>query len=356
MSDFDSFNASLSPVSPLFKPVIYTVKQGDTLSQIISNFYDVTYGSDRYKSALALVSYHNKQITNPNLLQPKQVIRLMPMTPNSVGMCLASDENKKVLAEFSNRSNQFHPTLGDGLDKYKMYIPTDAQEQEMFWALAWLQDEYDFLSIGSVASGAALSTLGGLVNKNNTALIQEVERLYNQYKKGTLTKGQYDYRRQKALKAFAQRLGPFEKVLLKGQTARQALQISRSKAVPATANVTKNLDRLNKLSKLSSVGGVVLTAAGVGMGCYNIAQAQSNQEKNEIFVETVTSSIVSIGSGLALTAFLISNPVGWATILVLGTASAVGSYKAGKAFRDIYTTSGAKVDFVSMSGVDTICK
>ncbi|WP_219702599.1 LysM peptidoglycan-binding domain-containing protein [Marinomonas lutimaris] len=353
MSDFDSFNASLSPVSPLFKPVIYTVKQGDTLSQIISNFYDVTYGSDRYKSALALVSYHNKQITNPNLLQPKQVIRLMPMTPNSVGMCLASDENKKVLAEFSNRSNQFHPTLGDGLDKYKMHIPIDTQEQEMLWALSWLQDNYDILA---TSSGAALNSMGGLVNQQNTALIQEVERLYNQYKKGTLTKGQYDYRRQKALKAFAQRLGPFEKVLLKGQTARQALQISRSKAIPATANVTNHLDRLGRLSKLATHGGVVLTAAGVGMGCYNIATAQSRQEKNEIFVETVAGSLVSAGTGYALATFLITTPVGWATILVLGSAAAIGSYAAGKGARELYTMSGNKADLVSLSGVDKLCK
>ncbi|SBS32068.1 hypothetical protein MSP8886_02330 [Marinomonas spartinae] len=39
---------AVPPVSPLYKPVIYTIKSGDTLGQIIANFYHANYGSDRY--------------------------------------------------------------------------------------------------------------------------------------------------------------------------------------------------------------------------------------------------------------------------------------------------------------------
>jgi len=314
---------AVPPVSPLYKPVIYTIKSGDTLGQIIANFYHANYGSDRYIAAKALVLYYNKHITNPDALLSGQLLRLMPMTPNSVGMCLASDNQSSQ----SETHLMMSPLKREHLDQYKLYMPTNPKEREAFWAMAWLDDNYSLLS-GS--AGAGLTTLGVLTHEQNTTLIKTVETLYKQYQMGLISKGQYDYGRRKALSLFSQRLGPLEKLLLKGQTAQQAIQIARSGAVPATEKIAKNLSRLNKLSKLASVGGVVLTGASLGMGCYDIAHTQSRQKKNEILVEILAGSGAGVILGYAVSALLISTPLGWFTALAIGVGSALASYGAGK--------------------------
>lgn len=340
---------AVPPVSPLYKPVIYTIKSGDTLGQIIANFYHANYGSDRYIAAKALVLYYNKHITNPDALLPGQLLRLMPMTPDSVGMCLASDNQSSQ----SETHLMMSPLKRENLDQYKLYMPTDPKEREAFWAMAWLDDNYNWLSGGL---GAGLTSLGVLTHEQNTTLIKTVETLYKQYQMGLISKGQYDYGRRKALSLLSQRLGPLEKLLLKGQTAQQAIQIARSGAVPATEKIAKNLSWLSKLSKLSSASGVVLTGASLGMGCYGIAHTQNRQKKNEILVGTMSSTIAGSILGYALGVLLISTPVGWVTALALGAGSALASYGAGEGAVKLYDMSGAKVDFASMSGVDQICK
>lgn len=357
-SEFQSFfnnGGSFQPsFTSFYNPVLYTVKQGDTLSNIITRYYDVSYGSDQYQYALAQVMYHNPQVNNPNSIRPQQLILLVPMRPSSgAAMCFADKGDAQSNNGIGVRTPTANALQGNSIGFYQQHIPQDPQEREMFWALSWMHENYGILS---TAAGAGAGSLGGLVGKQNTLLIQEVESEYRQYKQGQISKGVYDYRRQQALKKFATRLGPFEKVLLNGQSARQAIQINRTKSLPATANITNHLARLNKLSKLASRGGVILTGAGVAMGCYDIANAKTQQEKNEIFVETAIGSTVSVAAGWALGAFLISNPVGWATILVLGTAAAIGSYAAGKEARSLYNLSEHKIDIVSTLRVDQICK
>ena len=54
--------------------------------------------------------------------------------------------------------------------------------------------------------------------------------------------------------------------------------------------------------------------------------------------------------------FLVSNPVGWGTAIVLAVGSAALSYGSGKLARYTYDTTGSQIDFVSGSGIGRICK
>jgi hypothetical protein len=87
-----------------------------------------------------------------------------------------------------------------------------------------------------------------------------------------------------------------------------------------------------------------------------IANTTDQHEKNEIFVETVGSTATGIVGGFAVTLFLISNPVGWGTALVLALGTAAASYGAGKTALWGYDTFGKKVDFVQGTGVNRICR
>ena len=87
-----------------------------------------------------------------------------------------------------------------------------------------------------------------------------------------------------------------------------------------------------------------------------IANAADAQEKNEIFVETITSTSAGIGLGFAVGVFLVSNPIGWGSAIVLAVGSTALSYGTGKFFRYGYNKSGMQVDFVTGAGVDRICQ
>ena len=107
---------------------------------------------------------------------------------------------------------------------------------------------------------------------------------------------------------------------------------------------------------ISKNSGIVLAGVGLTAACMQIANAADAQEKNEIFVETITSTSAGIGLGFAVGVFLVSNPIGWGTAIVLAVGSVATSYAAGKFTRYVYTQTGAKIDLVSGLGIDGICK
>ncbi len=90
--------------------------------------------------------------------------------------------------------------------------------------------------------------------------------------------------------------------------------------------------------------------------CIQIGSTSDVQEKNEIFVEIITSTGVGIGLGFAVGVFLVSNPIGWGTAIVLAVGSTALSYGAGKLTRLAYDKLGMEVDFVTGTGVSRICQ
>ncbi len=96
---------------------------------------------------------------------------------------------------------------------------------------------------------------------------------------------------------------------------------------------------------------------GVGLtsACLQIANTTDIKEKNEIFVETITSTTAGTIAGYTIGLFLISNPVAWGTAIVLAVGSAVLSFGLGKGARFGYGVYGT-TDFVAGTGVDRICK
>ena len=140
------------------------------------------------------------------------------------------------------------------------------------------------------------------------------------------------------------------------QTPHQAIRIARAGGVTATQNISQHANRLKRMASYGRHGGYVLAGVGVAASCMQIADTDSRQEKNEIFVETVVSTAVGAFGGVIIGVFLISNPIGWGTALVLATGTAAASYGLGKLAQSAYTSSGTKVDFVSGLGVDSVCR
>ncbi len=153
-----------------------------------------------------------------------------------------------------------------------------------------------------------------------------------------------------------QNIGPFEKWLFGNKTINETIRIARSGELPATANITANASKLKSLATVGKVGGIVLAVVGVTASCMQIANTDSSQEKNEIFAETLASTLVGTGLGYTVGLYLVSNPVGWGTAIVLAIGTAATSYAMGKVGRYSYDKLASKVDFVSGLGIDNICK
>lgn len=237
------------------------------------------------------------------------------------------------------------------------YLPKTPEEQEAFHLLTMLQENSNFLT---VPGGVLLGGAGALLSPANLEFKAKLSDVYTRYKSGELSKNQYDYRRRKILKSLTDNFGPFEKKLFKGKSAAQSLRIARKGGIPATANIAQHAARLSKLARYASKGGVVLTGVGVVAGCMQIGSAQTRKEKNEILVETATSTGTGLVLGAIVTAVMISNPVSWGIALIVATGTAAASWGAGTALRSgysyIYDKHGIKTDLVDISGIDNICR
>lgn len=227
------------------------------------------------------------------------------------------------------------------------------QDEADFWLLSWLAERSNHLVIpGSVALGAQTN----LLSPGNVRLIEQVSDLYADYKAGLITKGQYDYRRKQSLDRLRQNIGPFDRWLFGNQTPHEVVRIARHGGVPATQNIQNQASRLTRLAAYGKSGGYVLAGVGVVASCREIANSDSRQEKNEIFVETVAGTTAGAVTGFAVGLFLVTNPVGWGTAVVLAAGSAAVGYASGRFSRTAYTLSERKVDFVSGLGVDALCQ
>ena len=150
------------------------------------------------------------------------------------------------------------------------------------------------------------------------------------------------------------RIGPLDTLLFNGKTANQGLRINRKLSISATHDITQYADKLTKLSRLAAGGSVILAGVGVAMACKSIGDTDDRQEKNEILIETTIST--TVGVGVAVTLFLVSNPFGWAVAITLGVGAAVGSFGAGKGMAYAYSsTSFKEYDLVEMTHVDQLC-
>ncbi|MGD8567006.1 MAG: glycine zipper family protein, partial [Gammaproteobacteria bacterium] len=182
--------------------------------------------------------------------------------------------------------------------------PIPRQDRENFWALSWLEHNSKALTIpGSITLGAT----SNLFSPGNQALVTEVNDLYGQYKAGQITKGQYDYGRKIALHRLKNNLGPAEKWLFGNKTTHESIRIARRGGVPATAHIAKHASRIAKIAKYARNGGIVLTGVGLTASCIEIANTEERQEKNEILVETVGSTLTGAVGGALIGIFLVSN-------------------------------------------------
>ena len=113
---------------------------------------------------------------------------------------------------------------------------------------------------------------------------------------------------------------------------------------------------MNRISKLASSGGAILTVASVGLACREIANTDNTLEKNHILMESLGSVFGGTLYGIGATIVLMGTPVGWVAALVIGVGAVASSYAGGQAFKGLYDNFADKKDIVSTLRVSSLCR
>ena len=175
----------MSTVSSAAKDsVIYHVQPGDSLSKIIRYYYG-TVGIPQQQAIIKEIIADNPYITNPNVIYPGQAL------------IIDIPQNYK-----SSAGNQATPTINADKKDFKPLVQQwhkgDKQEQSFYAAMT----PY-LLGTGSAGIGMIETNF-----KTNAPIVAKIAGLYNDYKEGKITKGQYDGRRAGLLQQLKTKLGP----------------------------------------------------------------------------------------------------------------------------------------------------
>lgn len=344
--------------NPQNTPVLVKVVGGDTVSQIITKYYDTQLGSKTYQLALAQLKRHNPKITNANQIRVGQVLKLMPMPSfHEIKQVELPHQFDPLQVSVANRPfNSYVCTPSDylDLDALSIHMPNTAAELEAFHQASWFEENW--FTLASSFAGSSSSSISLLTGSHNTRLMLDVKTAYEAMNANQISRNAYNYKRRVSLQALSNKLGSTEKIFFNGKTAQEAVRISRVKGVPATDHIVRNAARFNKISKIAGSGGsVVLAGASLAYACHQIGATQDQQKQNEIMVETVGSIAVGYTAGLVALA-LVTGPVGIGVALMIGGATTGAGWAGGKLFKSVYSASGSKVDLAGLSGVRGLCR
>lgn len=325
-----TFHATQSPTDT----IAYAVKPGDTLSGIIHHYYGHVSHTQR-QDLIRSIQAANPSIKNPNHIIPGQLIKLeVP-----VQHCRIPSPYERLLYGYG-QEDWFSP-------------------MERNWATATPEDRSLQVALAKLMLGTGSANLMAIDRtfKSSTPLLIDMVENYENYKRGGASKGQYDYRRRQKVDEFTRRLGPMNFLLNGTQSPNEVLRISRTSGTAPTQPVTHQINKMQRISKTAARGGVVLSVVGLGVACYEIAQTDDADKKNDILVESLGSVLggIAYGAAVGLTLFLLATPVGWVGALAIAAGGAAFSYGAGQVAGSLYDATGRKIDFAHQTGINTIC-
>ena len=248
----------------------YKIKTGDTFSNLIFKMFGYSMNDRRYAENKEYLLTINPHIKDPDFIKAGDVLHLdiLPSLPKP----LVKKQSNSTSTDNSPKINEIH--TNNQIKSVTKHV--SPQNMENFWALSWLEQNSNYLTI---PGGIAMTANENLLSGGNLSLINSVSDNFANYKSGIITKGQYDYRRKVALDKFKQNIGPMEKFLFGKNTTHETIRIARTGGVPATQHITRNANRINRLASLAKGGGIVLTGVGVAASCMQIANSQNSHEK-----------------------------------------------------------------------------
>lgn len=349
------FNSSFGKLS-LTQPAFYIPQPQHSLVDVIAHSYGILPGQEPiFSTLLEYLLALNPTVKNPRMALGSQAPRTLDFishNPDTI-LCMNPAVVKARIRQVVNGGGEFAM-----VDTARNFVPADPAERGMYEFLARVSNDSENVTD---FAGVGLGVLGYLSGVQNRNVMGRLQQLNAQRLAGGLSVRQYQLRQQEVLNEYLKKLGWMGRHMHGGQNSFNVLYQNRAVGVNPSPVFVKHAERMAKLSRFATVGGVLLTGFGAMGACGKIASTNDYKKKNEIFWVDGTGIVVgALGgfyAGLAVGALVVSGPVGWGVALV---ASAVGGYFAqeagkvgGKVFYDQF---GNRMDLVSASGVGQLCR
>jgi len=335
-----------------YDKVLYKVVPGDTLSKILQQYFGNGVSThSQFQQYLVTIKQDNPQILDVDKIYPGQLIllRVPPTDPTTNSLIASANPDADMGMCNADTQNDPYESLFQPVIQNWQTMPKEEQD-----ALQTLAPFYTSATIGIGAMTMTTSAIDSLF-KSNAPALYEIRAKYEQYKNNQLTKGQYDYARRKILNRLQSNLGPVNRALYGNKKPHEVIRINRGGNAPSTGKITQQVNRLNKMSKIASKGGIVLSAVGLGVACHQVANAPTGFKKNEIMYESIGGLATGTIYGVGLSILLAGTPVGWVAALALGATGAGLSILGGKTSAKVYTSLGEEIDTAHFSTIDQLC-
>jgi len=349
------FNSSFGKLS-LTQPAFYIPQPQHSLVDVIFHSYGILPGQEPIFSVL--VDYLlalNPSVRNPRMALGSQAPRTLDFIshdPQTI-LCMNPEVVKARIRQVVNGGGEFAM-----VDIARNFVPADPAERGVYEFLARVSN--DTQNVTDFA-GTGLGVLGYLSGVQNRNVMGRLQQLNAERLAGRLSVRQFQFRQQEVLNEYLKKLGWMGRHMHGGQNAFNVLYQNRAVGVNPSPVFVKHAERMAKLSRFATGGGVLLTGFGVVGACGKIGAKTDYKKKNEILmVEGLGIAGSAVGGSLAaftVGALIVSGPVGWGVALV---ASAVGGYFAQEAGKHvgkvIYDQFGNRVDFLNASGIGQLCR
>jgi len=324
-------NTAPLPSAPK-ETVVHVVQPGDTLSGIVQHYYGTLSHSDK-QEAIQKIVRDNQSVKSAHSIVAGELLKLEVGGP----FCHAP---KGFPHHMPHNEEWFSRLTG-------------------YWASADKVERELSSRISPLLLGSGTGKLQAIdrVFRSNVGLLKAMTKNYELYKLGEITKGKYDYERRKLVLALDSQLGP-ARVLLNGRKgSSEILRISRSATGAPTQPITDQIQKMTTLSKAARTGGVVLSSVSLPITCSAIAGADTQNQKNEILVESVGAAFGSgaYAVGTAFVIVLVGTPSGWIASLAIAAGGVLVAMLSGRALTRMYTAGGHNIDFAGISGISSIC-
>ncbi len=309
--------------------IFHHVKAGDTLSSVIKEYYADSKQS--IATMIKQVQIDNPNIQNPDRIQVGQLIAIRTIVPK---MCMGGIEQTQIS------------------EVKKLWSFLDIETQENMKKSSGI---YNNLSLGLTGAGVSLSTLSQTLKTNMSAL-NGIPDAYADYKKGSMTKYQFDKLRGAKLSTYADNIGPAIKKIIYGEgEVKEAFKLVRGRSLDATKPMIHHMNKLKKIGKYAGKGSTILVGVGLAASCFEIKEAETLPEKNEIAVKTIVGTLVGLGSSIIIGIYLVATPMGWVTALGWGLVSAGVSMGVAEKAASYYKSNHIDVDIVNSLGITSVC-
>lgn len=283
---------------------LYTIKPGDQLFAIMRSHYGNVAFLHNKTALIERMQKNNPHIANIDMIFPGQVVALPDIIQAKDEMPLLPPPERDATAQVCREIEN-----------------VDAATRAIL-------SVFDTEKILSTAGGGYI----GFVEDATRHAINDVKKVglsYYQMKAGTISRNQYNYRRNVALTNADAKLGPLRAGFTPGRTAHQAVRI-RPQDVTRTSAVLSEIKMLDRTMRLAKSGAVILQVANIANTLNKINTAGTHEERTVIVIDAV-SSAAGAAVGAAIAVAIVGTPVGWLAIAGIAAAGATGGF-AGEMF------------------------